>query len=285
MNTIRENLSTNLTTTNKRSATCSCCKNTFAKGTMHGFKATNRSNEKYQFICNNCITNERYHSNESRNAEIVGNVNNGVICGIECEMSEMNDFARNWFYEKNYKATNDCSLRGENTCEMVSNPNKGFKAFTKQLPIIEKMLENGEIEMNNSCGTHFHVSMNNMVDEYGINVMDKIRRNRKTIFGEMEKLMRENPSKTKEFFGRNFQHYADTLGNTDAYSKYAWVNLVADNNIEFRLNKFVSAKQYHNLCMFEIECVKYIVANTNNPKIKFSKMGKILAKKLERAWA
>ena len=286
MNTIRINLAnlTQVTQTNKRRAKCPCCKNVYEKGRMHGYKATNRSDDKFQYICDWCIENDRYHSERSRQAEVVGKVENGIKDGIECEMSEMNDFARNWFYSKNWKATNDCSLNGENTCEMVSHTNKGFKAFTKQLPIIEKMLENGDIEMNNSCGTHFHVSMNDMIDENGINVMDKLRRNRKNVFGEMEKLMKENPQKTKEFFGRYFQHYADTLDNTDAYSKYAWVNLVANNNIEFRLNKFTSAKQYHKLCMFEIEVTKYIVANINNPKIKFSKMAKVLANKLERAW-
>ena len=285
MNTIREELAINETKRNERQATCSCCKNVHPAGTMYGYKATNRSNDKFQYICRWCIDNDGYHSSASRNAESVGKVENGVIGGMEFEMSEMSQFARNWFYSKNYKATNDGSLNGETSCEMVSAPNKGFKAFTKQLPVIEKMLEDGEIEMDRSCGTHFHVSMNNMITERGNNAMYILRRNRKNIFGEMEKLMKENPEKTVSFFGRNFTHYADTLGNTTADSKYVWINLRYDNNIEFRLNKFVNAEQYHKLCMFEIECCKYIVANIDNPKIKFSKMAKVLAKKLERAWA
>lgn len=307
MNTIRENLSTNLTTTNKRQATCSCCGNAYPSGTMHGYKATNRSDDKFQYICDWCITNDRYHSERSRDALVVGKVENGVICGIECEMSEMNDFARNWYYSKNWKATDDSSLDGDSTCEMVSNPNKGFKAFTKQLPIIEKLLENGDIEINESCGTHFHVSYNNMMTESGQNVMSILRRNRRNIFGGMYKLMLENPQKTEEFFGRNFTKYAkkeqkedieDALAKygvnsyqyrdaqyTDKNSKYRWINFNASNNIEFRINKFVNAKQYHKLCMFEIEITKYIVQNIDNPKVKYEKMSKVLANKLEKAWA
>lgn len=285
MNTIRTNLDVNKEVTNKRQATCSCCKNTFASGTMYGYKATNRSDDKYQYICAHCIDNEGYHSASSRNAETVGKVENGVICGIECEMVEMNDFARNWFYSKNWKATNDGSLNGSTSCEMVSNPNKGFKAFTKQLPIIEKMLTDGIIEIDYSCGTHFHVSLNNMVTERHNNAMEILRRNRKNIFGEMEKLMLANPTKVQQFFGRDFTHYADTFYNTTAESKYCWVNLRYDNNIEFRLNKFINAEQYHKLCMFEIEVCKYIVNNIDNPKIKFSKMAKVIANKLERAWS
>lgn len=282
---IRTTLNTNETKTNERQATCSCCHNTFEGGTMYGFKATNRSDNKFQYICGNCITNDGYHSTASRTAEVVGKVNNGVICGTEFEMCEMDNFARNWFYEHNYKATNDGSLNGDTSCEMVSNPNKGFKAFTKQLPVIEKMLENGNIEIDSSCGTHFHVSLNNMITERGNNAMEILRRNRKNIFGLMEKLMLDNPQKTIEFFGRNFTHYASTFAETSPMSKYVWCNLTYNNNVEFRLNKFRNAEQYHKLCMFEIEVIKYIVTNIDNPKIKYSKMAKTIAKKLEKAWS
>ena len=37
--------------------------------------------------------------------------------------------------------------------------------------------------------------------------------------------------------------------------------------------------------MFEIEITKYIVQNIDNPKVKYEKMSKVLANKLERAWA
>lgn len=289
-NTVREEILRALETEglvrNKNKARCSRCGCKFPKNTMLGSQINNRTNGKYRYTCVNCLPNTRYHGNEvievgTPTADLMKN-------GMELEMNFINESVRNWFYDKQWSSTNDSSLHDEEhrgaTCEMVSPLTNGFNRLNKQINTIGKYLEEGLIEMNDSCGTHFHVSVNGMVAN-GENLMNRLRNNRKNIFGDMEKLMLSNPQKTKEFFGRNFTHYANTFAHEHVSSRYAWLNLTRNTDIEFRLNKFVTAKQYHDLCNFEIALVRYIVKNANDPNVKYSEMRQTIAQMLEKAWA
>ena len=290
MNTIRKSIINSLKNnehkTNERRAKCSRCGNIFEKGTMVGTQVNTRSDGKYLYTCLSCMPNTYYHGNELIE---IGKPNKDLLkCGIELELNYIDENVRNWFYQKQWDSTNDSSLHDEEyrgkTCEMVSPLHNGFKSFTKQIGVIDEYLKNGLLEINESCGTHFHVSVQNMTHN-NENIMYRLRNNRKNIFGKMEKMMIDNPRKTVEFFGRNFTDYADTFANRDKSSRYAWVNLTRNTDIEFRLNKFVSGEQFHKLCMFEIELCKYIVYNINEPNVKYSEMSEHIAEMLEKAWA
>ena len=60
-----------------------------------------------------------------------------------------------------------------------------------------------------------------------------------------------NPELTKKVFGRYFTSYAKKITETATQKfhgdRYYWINCMADSNIEFRLNRFTSGKQYQNL--------------------------------------
>ena len=92
--------------------------------------------------------------------------------------------------------------------------------------------------------------------------MGYIRRFYHSLFIPLADAMRENPTKTKKLFGRCFTHYARDINRyTDADSRYNFINVTNDSNIEFRLNKFVTAKQSQELTKMEVEMVKCIVKN------------------------
>ena len=124
-------------------------------------------------------------------------------------------------------------------------------------------MQEGHLQINDSCGTHFHVSVNNMKDGNGQAVyMDYVRRFYHSLFTPLANEMRANPEKTKALFGRNFTGYAQDINEyTDANNRYNFINVTNNNNIEFRLNKFVSAKQAQALTKMEVEMVKCIITN------------------------
>ena len=289
-------------------ARCMNCGNVFLTADMIATTCANRGAAKRAFMCERCATtNQHYTSGRNTDAEF-GKVENGIKCGIELETAGSTLDARNMLFRFGFVPTNDSSLNNtrldmpyygyDKTCEYVSGINHGMKRFTKQFIEIEKMLNTRQIAMNSSCGTHFHVSYNDMLTTTGDNAMYFITNYYKSIFGDMQKIMEENHDKTEKFFGRYFTDYAPKFDSfshqhvNEYNERYCWVNLTNSTNIEFRLNKFVSAKQYTSLCMFEIWCVKTIMANfaekyntTTDKKTLAKKTGAKLAKKLAKIYA
>jgi hypothetical protein len=86
-----------------------------------------------------------------------------------------------------------------------------------------------------------------------------------SLFIPLCEAMQNNPTATEKVFGRTFTSYArpiDWDSTQECHSdRYHFINCLADNNIEFRLNKFTSGKQYQNLMKMEVEMVKCIINN------------------------
>ena len=286
-------------------ATCTCCGRTFKAIEMVATKCNNRGKDKVSYMCERCATqNDGYVS--MRDNGTVGGVDNGFKFGIELETNMSSDFFRNMMFRFGFEATHDCSLNNvgdrryrsgwdtESTCEYVSATNKGIKRFTKQFIEIEKALASGDVMMDDSCGTHCHISYNDMAN----GEMAMICNYFQSLFTAMQDVMLASPEKTTKFFGRNFTGYApafrqDThmrLGNHR--DRYCWVNCTNSTNIEFRLNKFVSADQMRECIKFEQWVVKTIIDNftskyndTENRKELAKKTGTKLAKKLAKIYA
>ena len=265
----------------------------------------NRGANKVAYMCKHCATHNDGYQSMRENGEI-GGVENGFRFGIELETNCSTDNFRNMMFRYGFEATHDGSLNdiGENryyggwgreaSCEYVSPTNKGLKRFTKQFIEIENYLNNGEIQMDDSCGTHCHISYNNM--ENG--EMAMICNYFQSLFTEIQNVMIANPEKTKKFFGRYFCHYAPRfyenthmrLGDHD--DRYCWVNCTNHTNIEFRLNKFVTAEQMRECIKFEQWMTKTIIDNFTskynngeNRKELAKKTGAKLAKKLAKIYA
>ena len=255
-------------------ATCSRCGGTFPVDIMHGTTSAKRGG-RVEYMCSRCATvNESYHTSSN----VIQGIKkaNMVECGIEFESSFSDEYARNAMFEYGLIPTHDCSLHSEgngrrygfdgNTCEYVSGIMQGLNKASKFALTCDKLVNDNHLAVNNSCGTHFHVSIDSMKDTYGNKTyMGYIRRFYNSIFVPLCKEMQANPVATAELFGRGFTGYAKAIdmSTTQKYhdDRYYFINCMADSNIEFRLNRFVSGKQYQNLMKMEVEMVKAIVTN------------------------
>lgn len=242
-------------------AECTCCGGFFNVNEMTGTAMPNRGG-RIAYMCRHCATNNRYY--HTSNTEMQGKAKNNKVCvGWELETAYSDDYARNILFEYGMIPTNDSSLRGSRTCEYVSGIQQGLNIGSKMCVSIEKLIQEGHLQINDSCGTHYHISINNMCNSMGRAVyMGYVRRFYHSLFLPLANAMRENPEKTKKLFGRYFTHYAKDIGTyTDPDSRYNFINVTNDSNIEFRLNKFVTAKQSQELTKMEVEMVKCIVKN------------------------
>jgi len=259
-------------------ATCSCCRHDFPIEIMTRTISRKRGG-RASLMCPTCAArNLWYHT---ANEKIMGTAKkNGVLCGIEFETSFSDDKLRNAMFEYGFIPTHDSSLRSDgygarygrdrNTCEYVSAIMQGLNRPSKFAQTCEDLMNEGILKVNSSCGTHFHVSINSMKDANGKNTgkgsyMDMVRRFYNSLFIPLCEEMKADRETTERVFGRYFNGYADTIDwnskQEEHDDRYYFVNCLANNNIEFRINKFVSAKQYQNLMKMEVEMVQCIVRN------------------------
>ena len=253
-------------------ATCTRCGNTYFVSEMVKTHSAKRG-ENSAYICRRCNSqNESYHATNNR---VLGTDKaNAVLCGIEFETSYSDEYARNAMFEYGFIPTHDCSLHSDgwgsrygydgNTCEYVSGLMKGLNRASKFALTCDYLVSNGHLSVNNSCGTHFHVSINSMKDANGNKTyIGYIQRFYHSLFIPLNDEIASNTDKMAKMFGRTFNHYCGEINQASnpTRDRYLWINLMNDSNIEFRLNRFVSGKQYQNLMKMEVEMVKCIVTN------------------------
>ena len=244
-----------------RKAKCTCCNTVDFVENMVKTSMPNRGGNN-AYMCHDCAIRNRYY--HTSNTELQGKAKaNQIGVGWELETSYSDDYARNILFEYGMIPTNDSSLHGMRTCEYVSGIQQGLNIGSKMCVTIETLMRDGHLQINDSCGTHFHVSINSMKDEHGQMVyMGYIRRFYHSLFVPLANAMRENPEKTKRLFGRYFTGYAQDISeNANANSRYNFINATNDSNIEFRLNKFTNAKQAQAVTKMEVDMVKCIVTN------------------------
>lgn len=258
----------------RTTAKCSRCGRVFDVEGMKGTVSRKRGN-RVEYMCDRCATrNESYHTG---NNVVMGTGKvNRVKVGIEFESSYSDEYARNAMFEYGFIPTHDGSLNSDehgtrygwdgSSCEYVSGIMQGLNRASKFALTCDYLVNNGHLAVNNSCGTHFHVSVNDMKDASGSKTyMGYIRRFYNSLFIPLCEEMKAHPVETKALFGRYFTGYAKDIDmyttQSNSSDRYYFINCLADNNIEFRLNKFVNGKQYQNLMKMEVEMVKCIVAN------------------------
>lgn len=242
-------------------ATCTCCNRSFPVVTMTGTAMPNRGGN-VAYMCDDCATRNRYYHTSNTEMQGVAKVNK-VYVGTELEIAYHDDFARNVLFEYGCIPTNDSSLRGARTCEFVTGIQQGLNISSKMWVTLETLQQGGHVQINDTCGTHFHVSIDSMKDVHGQQTyMGYIQRFYHSLFIPLADAMRENPEKTRKLFGRFFTGYARDIDNsTDPNSRYNFINVTNNSNIEFRLNRFVTAKQAQTVTKMEVEMVKCIVTN------------------------
>lgn len=255
-------------------ANCTRCGGLFDVRSMIPARCAKRGgNAKY--VCERCDSiNEPYGT---RNNVTTGKeCQHGEKFGFEVETSYSDPDARNAFFEYGCKATHDGSLRSDgtvrrygwdkNTCEYVTPIMNGKSKASKMCLSIQELIDNGNVKMNDSCGTHMHVSIDDMEDANGNAVyMAYIRRFYNSLFMPLTAYLKAHPEECEAVFGRGFTYYAReitwTATQEDHEDRYYYINCLADNNIEFRICKFTSAKQYQALIKMTAEMVKCIIVN------------------------
>ena len=226
---------------------------------------------------------ERNESYGTGNSAIVGKAKaNGIMIGREFELSFADDYARHELSAMSAVPTNDGSLQDHEwrhrEVEFVFPTECGLNKMSKDAVSIEKLFAEGHAEANDSCGTHLHVSTegtrNNIDRNHG---MEAIRRFYNSIFVPVTEVMKRNPEATEALFGRFFTGYAPAIDMDTPcraghnQTRYAWVNCTNSNRVEYRLVKFVSAKQYTTVVKTCVEMTKAIdtnfLAHFNDTKI------------------
>jgi hypothetical protein len=258
----------------KLTAKCTRCHSEFYVSDMVG-TASPKKGMRIAYQCKRCAEhNESYHTsnNVKQGTAKVNNVN----CGIEFETSFTDEYSRQIMFEYGFIPTHDCSLSSDgngnrygydgNTCEYVSGIMQGLNKASKFCLTADKLVSDGHMTVNYSCGTHFHVSIDSMKDQNGNKTyMGYIRRFYNSLFVPLCNAMKDNEQATEQLFGRYFTTYAKAVDmnttQTSHNDRYYFINCLADNNIEFRLNKFVNGKQYQKLIKMEVEMVKCIITN------------------------
>lgn len=224
------------------------------------------------FTCERCATeNKRYGSKNTENdgaLKIRGTEYvHGIRVGVEDETSFSDEIGRATLFEYEMIPTNDSSLESDensyrygcygSTCEYVSPVWNGMKIASKWALTMDRLVKDGHVKVNESCGTHFHVSINNM--NYGLYML-MITEYYNELFAPLTETMEQHKKETIELFGRWFNEYASPIyGDTNWCDRYNFINVTNSNNIEFRLNKFVTGKQYQKLMALEVKMVETIV--------------------------
>lgn len=253
-------------------ARCSLCNREYDVVDMVETISRKRGN-RVHYMCQDCASRNRgYHTS---NNEVVGvSKQNQVKCGIEFESSFTDEYARNAIFEYGFIPTHDGSLNSDgysdrygwdgNSCEYVSPIMQGLNKPSKFALTCDHLMQGEHLKVNNSCGTHFHVSVNDMKDHRGNKTyIGYIQRFYHSLFIPLNEAIASDRQKAERVFGRYFNSYAKQidLEARPEYDRYLWINVKNDSNIEFRLNRFTSGKQYQNLMKMEVEMVKCIVSN------------------------
>ena len=177
--------------------------------------------------------------------------NHAGTFSVELETSASTAQARGELVNFGFIPTYDCTV----DVEYKSPIHEGLNALSKQCTTIDKLVDAGDVEMDNRCGTHLHygnirwinpVTMGHIIEYYQY-LFEPIN----------DYLISLDPSTVAAFFGRDFTnrtHLPGQSGSADGYAQTLdldyptthenWINVQHDYTIECRLPKYRNGKQY-----------------------------------------
>lgn len=194
------------------------------------------------------------------NSAIVGTIKaacNPWSYSIELETSRSNGKSRMELIHNSFIPSSDVTV----DIEFKSPIYIGMNAPIKYMDRIQVLIDNGDLEINDNCGTHFHVGYADNSFKYE---QEKIRRFYHSLFIPLSNAIEATADRGAKLFGRgigtvNAYTWANAINEyTDAEEHRNFINTQHDNTLEFRQMKFVNAKQYKNamhFCRAVSECV------------------------------
>lgn len=236
--------------------TCVRCGHTMRADSPEAVKL-NLSNRggRSAFVCSKCATLKMPYSTQNNN--VVGKQKvNGMTYGVEFETAHASEQVRVHLFEYDYIPTSDCSI---GDTEFISPIYQGLNKLPKMLATLDDYVASGDLVVDMDCGTHFHVGHTDYINP---ETMNYIRRFYHSLFVGLCKHMSENEIRTKALCGRSFMYYACRVNEcSEPLEHRNFVNVSKNNNIEFRLCKFVRSEQYMLAVKFSSDCVKAIINN------------------------
>ena len=174
----------------------------------------------------------------------------GITNAIEFETSGLSLRGRIEMAVNGFRPTSDCTV----FAEMKSPIYQSLSAPVAYAESIDRMIESGDISIDNHCGTHFHFGRK--ADSRGrwlpinADTMDVIRANYADLFSPLYAYWREHEAETTAVFGRGFGEWStDWHDGIDPEEHRNAINVQHDNTIEFRRCRYRNQEQYRR-CMY-----------------------------------
>lgn len=221
------------------------CKNCGDSHFVNEMYRVDSPSKNYFYICEIC--NDRMLPYHETNDKIVRKpAKHGITIGIELETS-YRDTQSNVLYQYGFIPTEDSTV----ICEWKSPIFQNIRGLSKMFRSIEKY-----IEIDSSCGTHINVGT------FEPGEMQYIRRFYHSLFVPLSDHMKNFDTETTELFGRYFNRWAYPV-DRDSYptSHTNFINVEAENRLEFRLAYFKNAEQFMKCLKFCIDVTKCIKTN------------------------
>lgn len=179
---------------------------------------------------------------------------NGNTVSVEWETMQVTEKGRVEFIQNNYEPTHDSTVVHEFKSPIMN----GLNALAKHCVTYERLVESGDVNLDDSCGTHFNNGNIHMPEE-ALGTHGYIARFVNSLFVPLSEYLTAHPEDCKKVFGRELNFWAEPITATSKPDNHRnFVNLEHDTHIEYRVCKFVTAKQYMTaakLCVKFTECI------------------------------
>ncbi len=221
----------------------------FPVGSCHKQETVNRGK---QGIFARNVQGEKVRHGNVENVHIPKKHNIGIGFELECIPYSYSDYCSMISVVYKLVPTHDGSLP-EDGVEFNTPVYRNMSGLKQMFRSFEQYADFSD----ESCGHHINVSHAEHTDYYGMQLMREYAQH---LFNPLMYAMQDNTADTIRIWGRDFTYYAnDNSGYTK--QQYSWLNLDASNRVEFRLAKFMDAKQYLHLSFLCREILETVCTN------------------------
>lgn len=229
-----------------------CCHPNCHNGGIHKIGVYRRGGRP-AYICDEHFRRDGSYFYE--NVLIVGtDKKHGNTVSVEFETMETTIKGRVEFIQNDYVPTHDSTVVHEYKSPIMN----GLNALSKHCETYERLVASGDIRLTNACGTHFNNGNVHMPEE-ALSPTGYIGRFVNSLFVPLSDYLVAHPNDCKKVFGRELNYWAKAITETSRPDEHTnFINLEHSTHIEYRICKFVNAKQYMTaakLCVKFTECI------------------------------
>ena len=214
----------------------------------------NRRGGRAAYMCAECARRMSGYTFENDVRVGVEKVNKFTYA-FELETSYTNEKARAELYADKFVPTADCTVNVEYKTPIY----RGLNAPSKQAVTIETLINNGDMRIDNECGTHVHVGEENYINP---ETMDYLKRFYNSLFTPLSNAMCENHADVKKVFGRDFEHWAQPITmNSCADTHENFINMQHAYTVDYIICMFKNSKQFQNTLRLCKEFTSILINN------------------------